>query len=170
MTSVAAVEDRETGSHAFLERLRPLLSSAHRLAHGMLQGSHEAEDAVQEAIFKAWRARGRVRPDSDLRPWFLKIVANECRQRLRRRWWSVVKQDDVPAGASADPVPAWAEASDLRDALRRLPYEQRLILVLRYYLDLPLEEVGRALGISERAARARVHRALGKLRMEVPER
>jgi RNA polymerase sigma-70 factor (ECF subfamily) len=169
MTSAAAAADREAGSDAFVERLRPLLAAAHRLAYGMLQGSHEAEDAVQEAIFKAWRARSRVRPDADLKPWFLKIVANECRQRLRRRWWSVVKQDEVPVPAVADPAPAWEDASELREALRRLPHEQRLVLVLRYYLDLPLEEVARAIGTSEGAARARVHRALGKLRMEVPE-
>jgi RNA polymerase sigma-70 factor (ECF subfamily) len=170
MTSVAAASGREAGTDAFVDRLRPLLAAAHRLAYGMLQGSHEAEDAVQEAIFKAWRARNRVRPDADLKPWFLKIVANECRQRMRRRWWSVVKQDEVPHQVVDDPTAGWAEASDLREVLRRLPHDQRLILVLRYYLDLPLEDVGRALGIPERTARARVHRALGKLRMEVPER
>ena len=170
MTSAAAARDGDAASDALVERLRPLLAAAHRLAYGMLQGSHEAEDAVQEAIFKAWRARDRVRPDADLRPWFLKIVANECRQRLRRRWWSVVKRDEVPAPATPDPTPAWDDAADLGEALRSLPYEQRLVLVLRYYLDLPLEEVARALGISPGAARARVHRALDKLRMEVPER
>jgi RNA polymerase sigma factor (sigma-70 family) len=170
MTSAAAARNRDAGSDVFVERLRPLLGPAHRLAYGMLQGSHEAEDAVQEAIFKAWRARDRVRPDSNLKPWFLKIVANECRQQRRRRWWSVVKRDEVPVPAAPDPADGWANAADLRGALRRLAHEQRLILVLRYYLDLPLEDVGMALGISERAARARVHRALGKLRLEVPER
>jgi RNA polymerase sigma-70 factor, ECF subfamily len=70
----------------------------------------------------------------------------------------------------ADPADAWEAASDLREALRRLPHQQRLVLALRYYLDLPLEEVGAALGISPGAAKVRVHRALGKLRMEVTER
>jgi RNA polymerase sigma factor (sigma-70 family) len=170
MTNAAAIEDGEAGSDAFVDRLRPLLAAAHRLAYAMLQGSHEAEDAVQEAIFKAWRARGRVRPDADLRPWFLKIVANECRQRVRRRWWSVVKRDEMPEIAVANPADAWEDASDLREALRRLPHQQRLVLALRYYLDLPFEEVGAALGISPGAAKVRVHRALSKLRMEVTER
>jgi RNA polymerase sigma-70 factor (sigma-E family) len=168
MTSATAARSREAGSD-FVDRLGPLLAGAHRLAYGMLQGSHEAEDAVQEAIFKAWRARDRVRPDADLKPWFLKIVANECRQRVRRRWWSVAKRDEVPVAPAPDPTAGWADASDLREALRRLPHEQRLVLALRYYLDLPLDEVAAALGISPGAARARVHRALGKLRMEVPK-
>jgi RNA polymerase sigma-70 factor (sigma-E family) len=168
MTSATAARGREASSD-FVERLRPLLGGAHRLAYGMLQGSHEAEDAVQEAIFKAWRARDRVRPDADLKPWFLKIVANECRQRMRRRWWSVLKRDEMPVQAAPDPTAGWGDASDLRGALRRLPHDQRLVLALRYYLDLPLDEVAAALGISPGAARARVHRALGKLRMEVPK-
>ncbi len=56
------------------------------------------------------------------------------------------------------------EAGDLRRALARLDPSNRLVLVLRYYLDLPFEEVARTLGISPGAARVRVHRALAKLR------
>ena len=132
----------------------------------MLQNPHEAEDAVQEATFKAWRAGPRLREGGDLRAWFLTIVANECRQRRRNRWWSVLKlgdrQADHRAGDATDSI-------DLRRALNRLPDQMKLAVVLRYYLDLPFEDVGRVLGVSGKAAKARVHRALTRLRVEVPE-
>ncbi len=134
----------------------------------MLQDTHESEDAVQEAAFKAWRAFPRLREESNIRAWFLRIVANECRQRRRNRWWSVVKfasRDDEPLPASGDDE----AAIDLRRALDRLPADMRLAILLRYYMDLSFEDAGRVLGVSAAAAKARVHRALVRLRIEVPE-
>lgn len=154
---------------AFADAVLPLVPAAQRLAYAMLQNAHECEDAVQDATFKAWRAFGRLRQGSNTRAWFLTIVANECRQRMRSRWWSRIR-------ASATPPEQWpsqpvtSEASlDLRRALSRLPADMKLAIVLRYYLDLPFDEVGRVLNVSEKAARARVHRALARLRIEIPE-
>ena len=145
----------------------PLLPVGNRLAYAMLQNAHEAEDAVQEAAFKAWRAMDRFRGGSELRPWFLTIVANECRQRRRNRWWSVTKMADVPEiGTPERDVDS--DAAELRSALRRLPTNMRLTLVLRYYLDLPFDEIGRMLKCSPQAAKSRTFRALAKLRVEVP--
>lgn len=152
----------------FTDAVGPLVPAAQRLAYGMLQSPHECEDAVQEATLKAWRAFPRLREESNLRAWFLKIVANECRQRRRNRWWSVVKfasrEEESPA-ASVD----GDTAIDLRRMVGNLPSDMRLAIVLRYYLDLPFDEVGRVLGVSGAAAKARVHRALVRLRVEVPE-
>jgi RNA polymerase sigma-70 factor (ECF subfamily) len=152
----------------FLDLLLPLVPAGQRLAYAMLQNAHDAEDAVQEATLKAWRAVDRVREGSPLRPWFLTIVANECRQRRRNRWWSVTKVADL--GEIAGPGPeANEDVAELRSALRRLPSRMRLTLVLRYYLDLPFDEIGRVLKCSPQAAKSRTHRALAKLRVEVPE-
>ena len=57
-----------------------------------------------------------------------------------------------------------AESMDLRRALRRLSHDERLVLVLRYYLDMPFEEIATTLGISTKAARSRVARAVHRLR------
>jgi RNA polymerase sigma factor (sigma-70 family) len=76
---------------------------------------------------------------------------------------------DLPEIASPGPgADADTDAAELRSALRRLPTNMRLTLVLRYYLDLPFEEIGRMLKCSPQAAKSRTHRALAKLRVEVP--
>ncbi len=166
--TIAVVATRLGDRSAFLDLLVPLLPVGHRLAYAMLQNAHDAEDAVQDAAFKAWRAIDRFREGAALRPWFLTIVANECRQRRRNRWWSVSKVADLPEIDSRGPE-ADEDVAELRSALRRLPTDMRLTLVLRYYLDLPFGEIGRVLKCSPQAAKSRTHRALAKLRVEVPK-
>ncbi len=146
---------------AFAELLRPQYRAAYRVAFGLLHDADEAEDAVQEAAFKAWRRLGNLREGSSLRPWFLAIVANQCRHVSRSKWWSVVKADSPEGEAISVDV---AAAVDLRRALRRLSHDERLIVVLRYYLDMPFQEIATTLGISPKAARNRVQRAVHRLR------
>jgi RNA polymerase sigma-70 factor (ECF subfamily) len=147
---------------AFVLLLDPLWDPAHRLAFSMLKEQQNAEDAVQEAALKAWRNVRRLRPDTQtLRPWFLTIVANQCRSMMRSPWWRVVRLADSPERSSLD-----RDADrriDLERALQGLPYDQRLSLVLRYFLDLPMDEVAAVLGISVPAAKSRVRRALKAL-------
>lgn len=146
---------------AYAELLRPLYHGAFRLAYGLLHDADEAEDAVQEASFKAWRKLGNLREGASVRPWFLAIVANQCRSVTRSRWWSVVKAE--PPEREALPIDI-AGAVDLRRALMRLDHDERMVLVLRYYLDLPFEEIAATLGVSTKAARTRVERAVHRLR------
>ena len=146
---------------AFAEVLRPHYDSAYRLALGLLHDPGEAEDAVQEAAFKAWRRLGNLREGTGLRPWFLGIVANRCRDVSHSPWFAVLKMEPRTSEAVSIDV---AESLDLRRALRRLGHDDRLVLVLRYYLDMPFEEIATTLGISNKAARSRVERAVHRLR------
>ena len=159
---------RAGDGRAFAELLEPVLDPAFRLAMTMLKDRSAAEDAVQEAALKSWRKLDRFRSGADMRPWFLAIVANECRTSRRTRWWQVIGFDDptdrAPAPSSEG---AWADRIDLDSALDRLPKHHLLALSLYYHLDLPIEEVGRILGCSTGAARQRIHRALGVLRLDV---
>src|ERR1700682_4515875 len=82
---------REVAHAALQLLLEPLLGQAYRLACGLLHDHQAAEDAVQEAAFKAWRKLIQLREGSEMRPWFLGIVANECRSTRRSRWWSVTR-------------------------------------------------------------------------------
>lgn len=160
------VQDARAGDQgAFVLLVEPLLPGAYRLAVGMLQSDSEAEDAVQEAVFKAWKHFARFRRDADLKPWLFTIVANECRQQRRSRWWNVLKGSDHLEGQVDRNRPFDLAAADLRLALYRLPHDQRLVLVLRYYLDLSFSEVAQTLGISAKAAKSRTYRALDRLRL-----
>jgi RNA polymerase sigma-70 factor (ECF subfamily) len=151
------------GATPFEVVLGDLTPSGYRLACGMLHDAAAAEDAVQEAALKAWRKRAHLRPGADPLPWFLAIVANECRSMTRRRWWSVLRTE------SLDPAVAPEEdrvvrRADLRQAILRLSPRDRLVVILFFYLDLPLEEVARIAGLSVGAARARLYRSVKKLR------
>jgi len=147
---------------AFADLVRPHYQSAFKVAYGMLHDSSEAEDAVQEASFKAWRRLGNLRVGSSMRPWFIAIVANQCRGANRSRWWSVTKAQALDG--QVVPSVDIAAAVDVRRALLRLRHDDRLIVVLRYYLDMPFEEIATTLGITPKAARIRVERAVHRLR------
>jgi RNA polymerase sigma-70 factor (ECF subfamily) len=129
----------------------------------MLKDRSAAEDAVQEAALKTWRKLDRLRSAPELKPWFLAIVANECRTARRSRWWQVIRSDQIAFRARPSES-GWADRLDLEAALDRLPPQHLLALRLYYHLDLPIDEVARVLGCSTGAARQRIHRALGALR------
>src|SRR5258708_17608324 len=151
-------------AQAFVRLVEPMPADAFRLAVGMLRSKSDAEDAVQDGVLNAWRHFGRFRTGSDLRPWLFTIVANECRHQRRNRWWSVIRSEApgelVDKTSSSDP-----DTLVLRRALDRLPHDQRLAVILRFYLDLSYEEVAQTLRISTKAAKSRTYRALEPLRL-----
>ncbi|HET6311112.1 MAG TPA: RNA polymerase sigma factor [Candidatus Nitrosotalea sp.] len=150
---------------SFAILIEPLLDPGYRLAAVMLADRSSAEDAVQEASIKAWRKLRQLHGDvNSLRPWFLSIVANECRMARRQRWWSVLKLAEVPSSESTTEHSA---TSDLHQALLKLNPDERLPLVLHFYLDLPLDEVARTLRVSPAAAKSRIYRAAKRLRSDL---
>ena len=167
---VSIAEARAGDQVAFEALIRPLIHPAYRLAYAMLRRREPAEDAVQEATFKAWRRIGQLRPETEsLRPWFMTIVANECRSMRRARWWSVLP---LPLGRSSSfNEQRLAETTDLRQSIERLSHDDRVLLYLYYWLDLPLDEVAEALGVSLAAAKGRLYRAVRRLRerLNLPE-
>ncbi|HXM54521.1 MAG TPA: sigma-70 family RNA polymerase sigma factor [Candidatus Dormibacteraeota bacterium] len=161
-TSDPAVVD----SAAFTAQLEAALDAAHRLATVMLRDRGAAEDAVQEAALKAWRKHGQLRGgEAGFRGWFLSIVANECRMARRTRWWRVVRFAEPPEPAPMDD--GGVTSGELRAAVLRLEPGDRAALFCFFYLDMPMEEVARVLGISRSAARSRVYRAARRLRPEL---
>jgi RNA polymerase sigma-70 factor, ECF subfamily len=167
--SLALVDRAKQGDEtAFELLLEPLLEQGYRLACAMLHDPHAAEDAVQEAAFRAWLKVSNLREGAEMRPWFLGIVANQCRSARRSRWWSVLRMEP-PQQAAAAQDDTVLEGVELRRALRALEPAKRLVLVLHWYLDLPLEEIAAIAGTSVHAAESRLLRATHELkrRMEV---
>jgi RNA polymerase sigma-70 factor (ECF subfamily) len=145
---------------AFEALIGPLVEPALRLAHSMLGDRWEAEDATQEAVTKAWRKLGQLRTGMPVRPWFLTIVANQCRNVRRTHWFRTLRMSEV-LQQTGEPG---ADRLDLERAVAHLPAKDRQAIFMHFYLDLPVEEVAVVLGISASAARARIYRACHRLR------
>ncbi len=153
---------------AFDALVGPLIEPGYKLAVVMLRDAEEARDAVQEACLMAWKKLAQLRTEGGLRPWFLAIVANQCRTSRRTRWWSVMTLPSIrvePAMTHRD----LDSDLDLDRQLRRLSATERAALLLFFYMDMPLVEVARVLKVSPHAAKSRVHRAVVKLRMSMVE-
>ena len=159
---------------AYEELVRAYQELAFRAAC-LIGGSDEAEDAVQEGFVKAYRALPRFRAGSPFRPWLLRIVTNEARNRRRaagRRAHLVVRAiEDRPAD---DAVPSPEEAVlaherhlALADAMSRLRDDDRLVVTCRYLLELSEAETASTLDIPAGTVKSRLSRALGRLREEL---
>lgn len=156
---------------AFAGLIRGHEETAFRLAYVITGNAAEAEDAAQDAVVKAWRALGRFRKDEPFRPWLLRIVANEARNRRRAAGRRARLAVTAATRSSGDAAPSPEEltvASDesrrLLDAVRRLPEPARLVLTCRYLLGLSEQETAAALRIRPGTVKSRTARALDQLR------
>jgi RNA polymerase sigma factor (sigma-70 family) len=150
---------------------------AFRTAYVITGSAAEAEDAAQEAFVKAYRALASFRPGAEPRPWLLRIVANEARNRVRstgRRHQLELRiaEGFRPGGAAPSPEAVAVAAEDRRRLLslvNELGDEDRRVIASRYFLELSGEETAAALGIAEGTVKSRLSRALSRLRVRVEE-
>ena len=150
------------------------------LARSMLRDPADAQDVVEEALLRARDAGPGFRGERGVRTWMLRITANLCRDRLRRRRFTAASIDgpaplDDP-GLRFDPVADWDDRMDQRtlalrldDAIARLPIDQREAVVLRHRLGLSHEEMCGALGVPLGTVKSRLARALTALREAMKE-
>ena len=149
---------------------------AFRTAFAVCGDAAEAEDAAQEGFVKALGALGRFRAGAPFRPWLLRIVANEARNRRRsagrREHLALRAAAFAPVAApSADvAVLAGAEHDRLLAALERLDAPQREVVVLRHLLDLSEAECATALGLRRGTVKSRLSRGLRRLQEDLGER
>ncbi|TME69939.1 MAG: hypothetical protein E6I50_05255, partial [Chloroflexi bacterium] len=128
MQQVAELNSLPVSESTFADLLKPLIEPGFRLALAMLHDPAAAEDAVQEASFTAWRKLGRMRDRGRLRPWFLGIVANKCRNARRAKWTSGVDLG-VPEHVSVvSSEERSLRGADLRRAIARLNHDDRLVV------------------------------------------
>ena len=162
---------------AYAELVRRHAPVARRTAVLLGAGS-EADDVVQEAFVKAYRALGGFRGGSTFRPWLLRIVANETRNLIRsrhrrtRREESAAPPDSLLAVDQEAMDPAARSVSNearrqLLAAIRELPEPYRLVVTCRYLLDLDEQDTAAVLGWPRGTVKSRLHRALGRLRLQL---
>jgi len=178
LEDVELVERAQGGDVAaygeLVERYREV---AFRTAWLITRSSADAEDAAQDAFVKAFYALGRFRSGEAFRPWILRIVSNEARNRRRsagRRQHLALRaeRERGPGDAAPSPEAATVAREDrerLLAALERLPERDRLVIAHRYLLELSEAETAEALGVRPGTVKSRLSRALERLRasMEV---
>jgi RNA polymerase sigma-70 factor (ECF subfamily) len=141
------------------------LTPAYNLADRILNDRGEAEDAVHEAVLRAWNAFDKLKDQTLFRAWFTRIVVNICRDKLRRR--KIVRFEplgdiDPPA---RDPYEHGIARDAIRQALETLSPEQRIVVVLRFFNDLQVNDIARIVGIPAGTVKWRLHAACKNLRV-----
>jgi RNA polymerase sigma-70 factor, ECF subfamily len=162
---------------AYEELVRMHQDLAARTAYVITGQSADAQDAVQEALVKAYRALGRFREGSPFRPWLLRIVANEAisrRRSTRRQANLAVRAAEGRPSDDAVPSPEGAALAQERHAevvaaVSRLRPEERLVIAYRYWFDLSEAEMAEALGCPRGTVKSRLFRALARLRATMAE-
>jgi RNA polymerase sigma-70 factor (ECF subfamily) len=144
------------------------LDGAYKLAGYLLGEAGEAEDAMQEALARAWRAWPRMREPDSVGPWLDRIVANVCKTRIRKRMGiRHVAFDDELEVHAPDPFRATLTRDAVGRALERLSPEQRVVVVLRYWRDMPLEQIATRLDVPLGTVKSRLYYALRLLGREI---
>ena len=130
-----------------------------RIAYLILRNGADCDDAVQEALLRAWAHIGSLRDPALFETWLVRILVNECKDALRRR-----RRDPVALEADIGREDRLCEDLQLRLALRQLPEKYRLPLVLHHLQGWPVADVAAMLGIPKALATSRLHQARKALR------
>jgi RNA polymerase sigma-70 factor, ECF subfamily len=169
--SANTLEGTAEGAYArLIERHR---SELHAHCHRMLGSTHDAEDAVQEALLRAWKALPQFEGRSSLRSWLYTIATNASLDAMKRRPQRIVPIDQVhPADPHDGPAARYERRESLERALGAagdLPRNQRTVLVMREMLGFSARETADALGTSVAAVNSALQRARGTIREQADE-
>lgn len=145
---------------AFSDAVREHGRAMFRAARAVLNCDADAEDAVGEAVLRAWRSYGGLREPGAMRAWLIKITVN-CAREQRRKTARIICMEDMEAYGGVSEA---AEPTGLWEAVLRLPAEQRAAVSLFYYEDMTVEEIAGILGTARGTVKSRLSRARKKLK------
>ena len=160
--------DRKGGSthlteQEYIQRAEALKGRLYRAAVLTLDSESAAVDAVDEAVYKGFRAYKKLRQPEFFDTWLTRILINVCNTELRRR------RREVSMSELPDTAQEQFDALPLKEAIRRLPKELREVIILRFFTGLTLEETAKALDIPRGTVSSRQKKALGLLRLDLTD-
>lgn len=147
----------------FAVRVEAIKQRLYRTAYLYLGSEADALDAVDEAVYQALRALKQLRQPEFFETWLTRILINTCHKELRRR--KRLAEDALPETAGPDAY----DGLPLKEAIRSLPEELRLVIILRFFAGYTQAETAAALEIPQGTAATRQRRALELLRLELGE-
>jgi RNA polymerase sigma-70 factor (ECF subfamily) len=164
------VERARRGDHdAFAALAGAFVARLDAAARLILRDHELARDAVQEGFLAAWRGLPSLRDPDRFEAWLHRLVFRSCINVIRRRGRRPMEVELLPVDAPVvgDIASIVADRDLLDAALKRLQPEQRAVIVMHYYLGMPLPDVASALGIPIGTAKSRHHRSLQAMRLTI---
>ncbi len=144
----------------FQAEIRRIEKLLYRIAWSYLGNNADVEDAVQDALIKAWEKRNSLRDLKQFRPWMSRILTNQCKDLLRKRKkWNFYPLEDAAAQEAASPEPD----APVLEAVKKLKPEQGLLITLYYVDGYSVRELADALGIPESTVKTRMRSARKQL-------
>jgi len=169
---VAQARDGDTA--AFARLMETYQSPVYNLAYRMLGDPAEAEDAAQKTFVRAYVHLNSCRETSKFSSWLLSIASHHCVDLLRRRRTTWLSVEDLPGRVEADLSTVQPEqevimhqtTDKVQQLLSTLDPAYRVPVVLRYWYDMPCQEIAKVMGIGEGTVKTRLYRAREKLARE----
>jgi RNA polymerase sigma-70 factor (ECF subfamily) len=163
----AAITFADVRPVTFVDLAERVLDDAYRLAGYLLGDATEAEDAVQDALTRSWQAWATLRDQDRFEPWFDRILVNVCRDKLRkRRGVRIEELNDELAVYTDDPFRASLAKNEVDKLMHVLSPDQRVVVGLRFWKDLSLQQIADLLGVPLGTVQSRLHYSLRALRDE----
>lgn len=158
----------EGRSEAFQRLAHQRLDSSYRLATAILRDDTDAQDAVHDAVLVAWRRWSTLRDRSKFEAWFDHIVVNVCRDRLKAaRYRYSHNLDDAANVRTPDIAPDVHRRMVVDEALDRLKADDIVVIALRHFLDLQLDDIATLLDVPLPTAKTRLRSARLRLREQL---
>ena len=161
LVELAMVGDRE----AFTELGRLWIDKLYAIARLILRDGERADDATQEALLAAWRDIKGLRDPDRFEPWLRRLLVNACYREARRERRHTRLASRIPSvGHAPDPSAAVSDRDELAAMFEILTPEQRALIVLHYYVGLPVADTALALGVPVGTVKSRLYRTTQQMR------
>jgi len=166
---LAKIRNPETRNYGFNMLVRTYQQKVYWLCRKMVIDHDDADDVTQEVFIKVHKAIDAFREDAQLYTWLYRIATNECLtfiKKKRRRFFLPIGDVEGEMAEMIEAIPSTPGdeiQKKLQKALLKLPDKQRLVFNLKYYEDMPYEQMSKVTGTSEGALKASYHHAVKKI-------